>query len=195
MSETPRPPYVQFEIRAVEDRTASEDAGHYVAKDVIFAIVTPAGTRDRIEKVAEEWLLGIKEGVAQERIPAEWEHAYRRALKDFTESRETPEEGTPVTQWPTATPAQVKLLLDLNIRTVEALAEMTEEAIGRVGMGGRALKTKAQAWLDSAKGQGKLASELEHLRTENADLKARDEKREEELKLLKAQVEALAEKK
>ena len=40
-----RPPYVQFEMRAVEDRQASIDAGHYVAKDVAYAIITPAGSR------------------------------------------------------------------------------------------------------------------------------------------------------
>jgi hypothetical protein len=53
MADELKPPYVRFEVRSVEDRTASIESGHYVGKDVIFAIVTPAGTRDRIEREAD----------------------------------------------------------------------------------------------------------------------------------------------
>lgn len=191
MSDNPRPPYVQFETRAVEDRTASVESGHYTSKDVIFALVTPAGTRDRIEKEAESWLDSIREGVNQERIPAEWLHAYQAALKMYKEQQEIPENGTPVKNWPAVSPSQVKMLLDLNIRTVEDLAQATEEALNRIGMGARALKSKAQAWLDSSGGQGKLAGELESLRVRNEELEARDAAREEQLRTLTTQVEAL----
>ena len=68
MNDTPRPAYVQFEVRAVEDRTATLESGHFVAKDVIYALVTPAGTKDRLEKNAEEWIKRMEEGVSQERI-------------------------------------------------------------------------------------------------------------------------------
>jgi hypothetical protein len=191
VNDTPKPPYVQFELRAVEDRSGSTEAGHYKAKDVIFAIVTPSGTRDRLEKEAEEWLRGIEEGVKQERIPSEWLRAYRHALQMFKESHENPEFGTPVKDWPSISPAQVRMLMDINLRTVEDLAAANEEALARIGMGARALKAKAQAWLDSSAGQGKLASELESLRTKNAELAARDKERDEQLKTLQAQVEAL----
>lgn len=189
--DNPRPAYVQFEVRAVEDRSASVETGHYVAKDVIFAIVTPAGTKDRIEKEAEEWLRGVEEGVHQERIPPQWLDAYRDALKRFKDSREAPEFGTPITSWPALSPAQTKMLLDINMRTIEDVAEATEEGIARIGMGGRALKAKAQAWLDSASDTGKFASELESLRTENEALKARDAEREAQFKELETKVEAL----
>lgn len=33
-----RPPYVTFEFRAEEDRAASIEAGHYVSKDVAYAL-------------------------------------------------------------------------------------------------------------------------------------------------------------
>lgn len=186
MSEAPRPAYVTFEVRAVEDRTRSIEEGRYIAKDVVFAIVTPAGTKDRLEKEAHEWLEGVAEGVKQERIPPEWYDAYKKALERFEESRENPEFGTSVRDWPALSPAQAKLFLDCNIRTVEDVAEMNEEMVGRIGMGARALKAKAQTWLEAAKTVGAPSEELTAIRQENADLRARNEELEIRLKRLEA---------
>lgn len=191
MNDTPRPAYVQFEVRAVEDRTATLESGHFVAKDVIYALVTPAGTKDRLEKDAEEWIKSMEEGVSQERIPVQWLEHYRSALKMFKESREMPEVGTPVTSWPALSPSQVKLCLDANLRTVEEVAEATEEAITRLGMGARALKEKAKAWLDSSNTTGKVSAELESLRTANAALETRNTDLLERVKTLETQLEAL----
>lgn len=186
-----KPPYVRFETRSVEDRAATIAAGHYVGKDVIFALVAPAGTRDLIEREADAWLENIKEGIKQERIPPFWYDAYSKALDDFKNSRETPEFGTPIMDWPSLSPAQVRGLLDINIRTIEELADCSEEAVARIGMGGRALKQKAGAWLETANGPGKVAAEIEQLRVENQELKQRDEEREKALKALQTQVDAL----
>lgn len=192
MADEPKPPYVQFEVRSVEDREATIAAGHYVGRDVIFAIVVPAGTRDRIERVASEWLENIRQGVDQERVPSFWYDAYKRALNDFENSRETPEFGTPVQTWPGATPSQIKLLLDINVRTVEELAAANEETVARIGMGGRALKEKAKQFLEVAADQGKVVEEINALKVENADLRARDAEREQRLQKLETQLAALS---
>lgn len=194
MAEEPRPPYVKFEVRSEEDREASLEAGHYVGKDIVFALVTPAGTRERVEKKADDWIASLEEGVKQERIPTAWLAYYKNALKDFIEQRETPENGYPIRDWPSVNPSQVNTLLDMNIRTVEDLADATEEAVHRLGMGGRALKQKAQAWLDASNKKGKTTEEIANLRQQNAELLARDEEREKQLKTLQAQVEALTQK-
>lgn len=191
MSEEARPPYVRFEVRAVEDREASIEAGHFVGKDVTFAIVTPTGSKDQVEREAAEWLKNIEAGVQQERIPGFWLTAYTKALEDFNNAQETPEFGTAVKDWPGASPSQVKLLIDINVRTVEELAAANEETINRIGMGGRALKQKAQAWLDSSSGQGKLSEELAQLRVANEELKTRDAEREAEFIKMNARLEAL----
>lgn len=180
----PRPPYVKFEVRAVEDRTASVDQGHYVPRDVVFALVTPAGTKDRLEKEADAWLEGILEGVKQERIPPEWYDQYKAALERFRTNLETPENGIAVTNWPALSPAQVTMLLDLNLRTVEDVAVMSEEAVNRLGMGGRALKARAQAYLDASASTGTTAAELDELRQENAEIKLRNETLEARLEKL-----------
>lgn len=191
MADEPKPPYVRFEVRAIEDRTASIQQGHYVARDVIFAIVTPAGTRDVIEREVDDWLNNIKEGIKQERIPSFWLDAYERSLKNFKEAQENPEFGTPVKDWPSASPAQIRTLLEINIRTVEELAAANEEALGRIGMGGRALKQKAIIWLESAQDSGKLTEEVNSLRQQNEELLARDKERETQLKSLQQTVDAL----
>jgi hypothetical protein len=191
MTDEARPPFVRFEVRAIEDRNATVDAGHYVGKDVIFAIVTPVGSRDTLEKVAEDWLAGIAEGVKQERIPQNWLHEYTRAFENFKEGRNDPLEGTPISSCAFVSPAQAKTLLDINCRTVEQLAEANEETVMRIGMGGRALKHKAIAWLESANETGKVAEELASLRQRNEELELRDKEREKELKELQSEVKAL----
>ena len=170
MEEKARPPYVIFETRVVEDRQASTEQGRFVGKDVNYAIVTPSGSKDRIEKVAEEWLAGLEEGVRQDRIPGEWLEAYHRKYKAWCESRELPEDGTAIAAWPAISPAQVKAILDANVRTVEDLAAANESTLASIGMGARALKEKAQAWLDTASSTGKTAEELDELRKTVAGL-------------------------
>jgi hypothetical protein len=191
MSDNPSPPYVVFEYRTIEDRAASIEAGHFVGKEVAYALITPAGTKDRFEKEAEVWLRDLAEAVQQERFPAAWLTAYKQAFKDWQEARETPENGTAITGWPAISQPQARMLLDLNFRTVEQLAEATEEGIGRMGMGGRALKAKAQAYLDASNGPGKVAAELDELRVQIQTLVERDAAREAELSKLQAENEAL----
>lgn len=187
-----RPPYVQFEFRPVEDRAASQEAGHYVAKDVAFAIVTPAGSRDRHEKIAEEWLTNMAEQVQQERLPAEWLAHYRALYKAWKEGREVPESGTSIRNWPVASPAQIETLLNLRIRTVEDLAACNEEAIARMGMGGRALKQKAVDWLASASGNGKDVEAITALRAEFESLKLTNERLQQQNNELQRKIVAMA---
>jgi prefoldin subunit 5 len=194
MSDDPKPPYVVFETRAVEDRTASLEAGHYVTRDVDFAIITPAGSRDRIEKEAVTWIEDLKEGARNERLPATWPSLYEQAFKAWKAGQEMPTEGTAVKDWPALSPSQVRTLLDMGINTVELVSDMNEEAVNRLGMGGRALKEKAKAWLIASATDGKAGAEIDSLRRKVEALTARAEKAEAENKELAQKLEALTEK-
>jgi hypothetical protein len=176
-----RPAYVQFEVRAEEDRAATVEAGHYVARDVDFVIITPAGSKDRIERRADEWLVQIKQQVQEQRLPPEWAQAYRAAYGEWKEGREIPLNGTAIVNWPAVSPAQVKALLEARMRTVEDLAVANEETITRLGMGGRALKQRAVDWLASAKDVGKVGEEISAMRVLNESLTARNEELTEQL--------------
>jgi len=186
-----RPPYVSFERRGEEDRDASNAAGHYVAKDVNYAIITPQGSKDRIERNAEEWLEMLEAQASQDRFPREWVRQFKSMYEDWKAGNEPALNGTDVRNWPVASPANVQMLLQARLRTVEDLAQANEEAIGRLGMGGRALKAKAQEWLASSNDIGKQSEALVALKAENADLKARNTSLETQLKTLAGRLDVL----
>lgn len=189
-----RPPYVVFEVRAEEDRDASIEAGHFVSRDVDYALITPSGSKDCIERVAVDWFAKLESDVLEGRFPREWLSAYKGVYKDWKEGRETPLTGTPLLTWPVASPAQIKNLIGLQIRTVEDLATANEEVLNRFGMGARGLKQKAVDWLASAGGAGKMTEELSALRVANTDLAARNEELAKQLSELSATVKALSSK-
>lgn len=186
-----RPPYVSFEVKAVEDREASIERGHYVAKDVDFVMVTPQGSKDRMERVAEDWFANLVDQVQQQRFPQEWLTHFRALYAAWKEGKELPVSGTAILTWPVLSPSQVKSCIDARIRTVEDLAAANEETIARIGMGGRALKDKAVSWLSAASGNGKVTEELAALKAAKADSDARALVLEKQLKELQAQVAAL----
>lgn len=183
-----RPPYVVFERRPVEDRNASIAAGHYVSKDVDFAIITRPGSRDTLEKEAKIWLAEIAEkarknegGVAQA-----WPIAFNFAYKAFLDGEELPVSGTPIKGWPVLSPSAQKDIIAAGIRTVEDLAELPESSLAGVGIGGIAFKQKAKAWLEAAKGPGKITEQLNAQAQQIAELSLLTKKLIEENRDLKA---------
>lgn len=190
-----RPPYVTFETKGEEDRQASIEQGHYVAKDVDYAVITPQGSKDRIERNVKEWFDQLGQQVRENRIPQEWVTAFRGAYTAWKEGRELPLTGTPILTWTVAAPHQVKALLDAQIRTVEDLAASNEESIARLGMGGRALKEKAVSWLTSAGSHGKVTEELAALKVAKESAESQVNKLLLQVQTLSAQVAALAAKK
>jgi len=186
-----RPPYVTFEVRAEEDRTASIEAGHYVAKDVTYAMITPQGSKDRIERQVDDWFANLKQQVAEGRFPQEWLTHFQASYKAWQEGREIPLTGHAIVNWPAVSPAQVKQLQQAHILTVEDLAGANEETVGRLGMGARALKQRAIEWLAVAKDTGKIAEEVAALKATNADLAKRNDDLQTKLETMAKQIEAL----
>ena len=189
--EEARPPYITFEVRAVEDRNASIESGQYKTRDEEFVLVTPQGSKDRIERVASEWFTSLEEQVKQNRMPADWVRQFRGAFEAWRQGKEIPIEGTAILTWPVLSPSQIRSCIDAQVRTVEDLAAANEETIGRIGMGGRALKEKAQTWVTSAGGKGKVVEELSSLKAALSDAKLRNESLEMQVKELAAQVAAV----
>lgn len=187
-----RPPFVEFEVRAEEDRAATVEEGHYVAKDVHYALITPMGSKDRIERKVSEWLTMLEEQVAEGRFEATWLDQYKGAYAAWQKGQDLPETGTPIRTWPALSPSQVKSILSAHIRTVEDLAVANEETLHRIGMGARALKERAIQWLGAAQSTGKAAEQIAALQVANNDLVARNEALQAQLAALAQQVEALA---
>lgn len=178
--EDDRPVYVEFQVRAVEDREASIEAGHYVAKDVVYAVVTPPGGNLVIDAVAEDWL-------KKKRTDKFFGH-YEGVYKAFLEGREAPLEGTPIKEWPPISPAQAEMCLRAEIRTVEDLATCSDGALERIGMGARALQQKAQTWLNTAEGSGKTTERLTKLERMLETMKDEMDQKDRTIESLRAQL-------
>jgi hypothetical protein len=161
---TPRPPRVRFETRAMDDGIRD---GVAQFKDVDIAIVTPLGSYAEVEAVASEWV------ARQHREPYHAELV--RAYDAFKAGKEPPVSGMALESCTLFTPAEVKTMKTVGVRAVEDMAEWPDGNLGMFGMGAVRLKQKAQAWLKSAKDSGVAAAELDQLR---ADLETERQKNE-----------------
>lgn len=179
-----RPAYVRFERRPIEDKEASLREGRYVAKDVDFALITPPYSKDCVEQKVTRWLEDLERGVRDGRIPQQWATLWKEGYQKWQNGQEMPLHGTPILGWGVISPAQQKMLIAINCLTVEDLAQINDEGMKRVGMGGLELRNKAKNWLASVKDHGGLTIQMSALEQENAQLKA-------SVDGLKAQVEAL----
>ena len=169
-----RPPYVRFKRIAVRDHAASHEAGYEVTRDEDFACITPPGSRDCVEKVAAEWLKEIdaKSRSGDQGWPYEFVQGFKMAYEQYLQQNEMPPMGTPIRGFMLLQPSEQQRCLSANILTVEDLASANEQAIGRIGMGARALSEKAAAWLRSrGDGSAQVASENVNLKIENEQLK------------------------
>jgi hypothetical protein len=183
-----KPAYVTFETRAVEKKKESERKGYYVAEDQDFAIVRQPGSVDSTIWEVKKWLDQNKREVENGRLNPAHEQYYRQAYEHFKKGQEIPVEGTPIKTWPVISPAQVGALTALHIRTVEELANLPDDGVRRIGMGGIDLKNKAKAWLASAQDKGKVTQELAGLQAKNTMLEGTIETLQKQVKELEALV-------
>lgn len=163
--------FVRFERRAIEDRAESEKAGHYVAKDIDYALITAPYSRDVFTTKVASWFKQLEADLAAEKIPRKWYDQYKAAYAAWQNGQELPLEGTAIKGWGMISPAQQETLIRMNILTVEVAAGMNDEAIKRIGMGGLDIKTKARAWLAQNQDKGPLTQEMAALANENRNLK------------------------
>jgi hypothetical protein len=183
-----RMPYVKYERRAVEDPMATLAAGHYVAKDIDYALVTPPYSKDVMIHKVDNWFKQLAIDVQNQRLPNEWLESYKKSYSAWQNGQELPLEGVPIRGWGIISPAQQETLIKMHILTVEQLAAITSEGILRIGMGGQDLKLKAESWLKQLQKNGGAALELAKMRKENDQLKLSVKILSEKIELLLRQV-------
>ncbi|MGZ5029077.1 MAG: hypothetical protein ACXWAT_00570 [Methylobacter sp.] len=177
-------PLVRFERVAEEDKAASVAAGHYVARDVDYALVTPPYSKDVMKNRLPAWLDQLAIDANAGRVPNEWVSKVKQAYEFFKNGQEIPLDGIPIKGWGIISPAQQETLIRLNILTVESLAGANHEGLNRIGMGALELKNKAEAWLKSLKKSGGVA-------IENAELKKKVEAQDATIALLEEKLNEL----
>jgi hypothetical protein len=198
-----RPAYVRFEKRVVEDRDASLKAGRFVGRDVVYALITPPGSKDIIPREVEStkdstgriinqgWLDYLETQVTEGRLPDQFLESYRRAYEKWKKGEEVPVNGTPIKTWPVLSPAQITNLIAMNIHTVEDLAALNEEGKARFGMGIIELQRKAINWLEAANSLGGVAARITALEVEHAALKEQNDRQRAMIEKLQAENKAL----
>lgn len=184
--EKARPPFVAFERRQIEDRDASIASGHYATRDVDFAIVTPHGSKDRFERVVEDWFGHLAREAAEGRFDPEWIAGYKTRYKAWQDGQELPVNGYALRQWPVITAGHLRRCIDLNILTVEDLAVSNEQTIMHIGMGARELVQRAKLWLEESAGPGKAVARAEAAEARLAAMATRMESLEAQLRQLGA---------
>jgi len=144
--------FVQFYTDALEAKAESEKQGRPIFKDMPFVrIIVPGDTNNIIERVADE--------NDKQRFPNAW--------AKYQNSEAKANEGTPLEQWPQITRSLLKECKYFEIHTVEALSNISDAHVAKLGMGFGELRTKAKAWLEAAAGTAQITAQA----AENAQLK------------------------
>ncbi len=155
-----QPSFVRFERRAIEDFAKSREAGHYVAVDIDYALITPPYSKDVFVQPVTEMFEQRKQDVVNGRFPEEWLERYKKQYAAWKNGQEMPLEGTAIKGWGVISPAMQETLIRINVLTVESLAAINDEGIKRIGMGAVDLKHKARVWLSQLSDKGPLVQEM-----------------------------------
>ncbi len=166
--------YPKFYTRAVQNQRASLEEGRPIYDEVEWVDIIIAGDRNNkpSRKVSDQ---------DRSRWPAE----YRR----FKEGKEEAAQGTPLEKWPALTITQVEELKHFNLRSVEDLINVPDDALSRLGMGARELQKKAKAFIEYSKDSGVIQRYVD----ENEKLKTQVSGLSEKLDTLTEQIKVLAE--
>lgn len=164
-----RPPYVRFEIQEAEYR---DNNGVTHTREVERVLVTPAGSKDVHVADAVDWIRNKKIDSQQDppRFPPEWINRIEARFQQWKQGNEIPEDGTPIRGWPVLSRSEIARCITANILTVEDLAALNEGGMENLGMGARAMKDKAVAWLAEKAGTGHLAEQVAALKQQNTEL-------------------------
>ena len=166
-------PYIEFFEDKEEDRTASEEAGHIIYRMIDRIKVIPQGGKHEFIGKAVDWIANKEQDAKNKRVSNQYVRELKLMYAEWKEGNEIPLKGTPIKGWPVLTEAMQLNVINANIRTVEDLAQATEEGLTNIGMGARDLKRKALAWIESSEDKGKVAMRVASLEQENDELKAR----------------------
>ena len=176
-----QPPHIRWEVRSIERQRLVEQGGGKYYTDIDFAIVTPIGSRDSVEKEVVPWLAQLEFECNQmpPRFDREWLDKIRQSYEAWKKGKELPVEGTAIRNWPVASPAEVKRLTQAGIRTVEDLVNANQQTMDAIGMGSVSLKTRAEEWVRGQSSLGPLVEAvssmkitLDELRRQNEELAA-----------------------
>jgi len=86
--------------------------------------------------------------------------ALERFYEAWKRGQQEPISGTPLDAWPAVTKGQVEQLRLLHLLSVDDLAQSSDSTLDKIGMGARALRDKARAFVKAKEGLAGVAEAL-----------------------------------
>jgi len=156
--------YVTFYVRPIMNSFKSSEAGRpiYEEKEYI-RIIVPGDSKTTVDCPVDNT----------------FRQRFEKQYNKFKQGIAQALEGTPLEMWPQMSVGLCAELKAMNISTVEQLAGLDDGKAQRI-MGSHDLRRKAQMFLDAAKGEA-----------ENNKIVKELEKRDDEIALLKTQMQQL----
>ena len=155
---------VIFYQRAIKNEFKSTEAGRPIFDELDYIKILTPGSRDTFESEAS----------------LEYQNRFATQWAKYKSNQEQTVSGTPLSEVPWLTMAQVLELKGVNINSVEALAGIAD-SMAQKFMGINELKRRAQTYLDAAHDAAPLLKMQEELR-----------KRDEQIAELRQMIEAQA---
>ena len=155
----------RLHLQAVEDAKATAEKGRPVFTEKLFITVYLPGGDTVIRAVKES-------------DKYEWPAAFQAWERD----KSTPQDGTPLEEWPQIGPGAIATLKANNVFTVEGLLALSDTHCDKIGPVAGMFRQKAEAYVKRAEGQN---LELEAVKTQNADMA-------EQLKVMQEQIAKLS---
>lgn len=171
--------FVEFYVRPVRMNYKSEQAGREIFEDQEFVKITCPGAPPR---------------VVERRASAQDKERFAQQYAAFKRQEQVVTQGTPLTEIPAIGKAHALTMKAAGIHTVEQLAELPDQALEAVGLGGRDLREKARAFLSKATD----GAEVSRLLADNKNLLAQMQAMQKQLDALsqpKAETLSLKDKK
>ena len=137
---------VKFYYKSIPDKAASAEEGRPMFKEAEMIDIKVPGQRD---------------GVARPATPRD-KNRFPRHYAAFKNRMEAPSDGTPLTEWPAISRSFADQLSFANIKTVEQLAALNDNAMHNLP-GIQNFKQKAKDWLEYTKDEaivGRLRDEI-----------------------------------
>lgn len=187
-----RPPFVRFEEREMGlDPEATEKAKRPIPRVVHMACITPHGSKDVVERTADEWLKQIRRQAMTGAYSLEWVNFFERAYEEWKKGNELPREGTPVATWPMAHGEARTRIRAAGFSTVEDLAEIPDSALQSIGLDGRYWRDTARAWVNEARDKGINAKEIADAKARIVELEATVQRQAERNAALERRLEEI----
>lgn len=177
---------LRFFEQPEKNNFASEQAGKPIFDTVLKAeVITPGQSASTLEVEIERTFSKFGKDKPPAPRRTRYYDKYKAQVEAYrTDSGDYVDDGTPVKSWQQIDRGTAETLCAQGIHTVEALASISDSALGNLGTGARTLREQAKAFLLSRE----FGIPAAQTSAENATLKEENTRLTDEVASLKAQI-------